>query len=129
MAIKPDNIQFLSTLPNYINIDNSSQDISISGVLLPLAVNNYTVTFTTSRNNTRFDIYGKNQNTLTKQLFSNTPFPVVYQNSSGEIARIITTYASTSITVTIQLTNNTAGVIGLISQIITISLVQYQIPY
>lgn len=127
--IKPDNIQFLSTLPNYINIANSPGTISISGTLPDTAVQDYSVTISTSRNNTRFDVYGTNQNTQTKQLFSNTTVPVNYQNSGGELANIIISYAPTQMSVTIELTNNTGSPITLINQTFGINIVQYQIPY
>lgn len=133
MSIRPDGINFLSTLPNYICLTNDSNvptgTISISGTLANGATTDYSVTISTSLNNTRFDIYGVNQNTGIKQLYSNTTFPVNYQNTGGESATLLTTYSPTSMTVTIELFNGTGGLLNLTNQNIVITIVEYQIPY
>lgn len=133
MSIRPDGINFLSALPNYICLTNDSNvptgTISISSTLANGATADYSVTIPTSLNNTRFDIYGTNQNTGIKQLYSNTTFPVNYQNAGGEAATLLTTYGSTSMTVTIELFNGTGGLLNLTSQNIVITIVEYQIPY
>src|SRR5882757_3011139 len=102
MAIRPDGINFLSTLPNYINITTDAGaptgTIAISGTIANGATVDYSVTIPTSSSNNRFDIYGTNQNTLIKQLYSNTTFPVNYQNAGGEAATLLTSYSSTSMT-------------------------------
>lgn len=133
MSIRPDGINFLSTLPNYICLTNDTDVptgiISISGTIADGSDTNYSVTIPTSTNNTRFDIYGVNQNTNVKQLYSNTGFPVNYQNAGGEKATLITLYNPSNITVTIELFNGTGGPVTLVSQNIVITIVEYQIPY
>lgn len=133
MKIRPDDISFLSTLPNYINLtfDNGSPTgtINVSGNIPDLAVQDFSVTIPTSNLNTRFDVYGVNQNTGTKQLFSNTSFPVIYQNAGGEVANVVTEYSPSSIKVTIELFNGTGAPIALVAQSIVVSIIEYQIPY
>jgi hypothetical protein len=133
MTIRPDNINFLSTLPNYISITTDDAaptgTISISGSLANGATQDYSTTISLSADSTRADIYGTNQNTLIKQLYSNTTFPVNYQNAGGEAATLLTSYSAGSVTVTIELFNGTGGLINLTSQNITVKVVEYQIPY
>lgn len=129
MAIKPDNIQFLSTLPNYINFGDVSGNITFSGSIANGVSQTYSVTLTTSRDNTRFDVYGVNQNTLKKALFSNNADPLIYQFVSSEATELIIAYAPTSMTITIEVTNNTGALINLIPQVIAVTIVQYKIPY
>lgn len=133
MAIRPDNIGFLSTLPNYIALTSDSANptgtISISGTIADGTTTDYSTIITTSANNTRFDIFGTNQNTGIKQLYSNTTFPVNYQNAGGEAAVLVASYSPGSMTVTIELFNGTGGPVILTSQNIVVTIVQYQIPY
>lgn len=133
MAIRPDNINFLSTLPNYIALTSDSGvptgTIAISGTIGAGVTKDYSTTITTSPNNTRFDIFGTNQNTGTKQLYSNTTYPVNYQNAGGESAKLVASYSPGSMTVTIELFNGTGGTVTLTSQNIVVTIVEYQIPY
>jgi len=127
--IRPDQINFLSTLPNYINIGNTPGSIVITGSIADGFSATFSTTIATSRQNNRFDVYGTNQNTNTKQLLSNTSFPVIYQRTSTEAVNSIITYGVASIQVDILVENFTGGPITLVNQTIAISVVQYEIPY
>ncbi len=129
MTIRPDNINFLSTLPAYIGIGEPTGNISISGSIADGASSNFSVTIPTSTNNTRFDVYGINQNNGTKQLLSSTNFPLIYQYVSTEIIEMEIAYASSSVTVTFTIFNFTGALINLTNQVIKINVVEYQIPF
>lgn len=129
MGIRPDGISFLSTLPNYINFDDATGSIAISGAIADGASQIFSTTISTSRNNTRFDVYGVNQNTSLKALFSNNTVPVIYQFVSLEAVNSFIGYTSTSIVVNIEVRNNTGSPINLVAQTIAVTVVQYQIPY
>lgn len=130
MGIRPDGISFLSTLPNYINFDDATGSIAISGSIAGGGTTqNFSTTIATSRSNTRFDVFGINQNTNVKALLSNNADPLIYQSAGGEVTELVITYGPTSMTVLIEVTNNTGSPINLIAQAIAITVVQYQIPY
>jgi hypothetical protein len=129
MNIRPDRINFLSTLPNYINIGNPTGTIAIGGSIADMSGQSFSVTIPTSTDNTRFDIYGTNQNTNIKQLLSNTGYPVIYQSVSTEDVTSQVTYAPGSITVQINIANNTGAGIILMTQNIAVVVVEYRIPY
>jgi hypothetical protein len=129
MSIRPDGINFLSTLPNYINIGNPTGDIVISGSIPDGGGQVFSVTISVSRQNTRSDIYGTNTNTGIKQLLSGTNFPVIYQNAGGEAVNSGVLYGVDSITVEITVENNTGSPVLLIDQTIGIQVVEYSIPY
>lgn len=127
--IKPDNINFLSTLPAYIGIGQPTGNIVISGTILNGSGQSFSITVPTSPDNTRFDVYGVNQNTNIKQLLSNTNFPLIYQYKSTEFLAQEIDYAPSSITVIFQIQNFTGSSVTLINQTIAITIVEYQIPY
>lgn len=129
MGIRPDGINFLSTLPAYINFDNAIGNIAISGTIANGASQVFSTTIPTSRNNTRFDVYGVNQNTNLKALFSNNTVPVIYQFVGLEAVNSFIDYTSTNIVVNIEVRNNTGSSINLVAQTIAVTVVQYQIPY
>lgn len=136
MNIRPDDTETDTRLPNYINISNPTGNIDISGSVASLATANFPVTITTSVDNTRCDIYGKNTATLLKQLLSTSNFLSsdvaaangIYQAISTESANMSIAQASDSVTVTFSIFNGTLGSISLVTQTITISVVEYQVP-
>lgn len=128
MNIRPDNINFLSTLPNYINIGNPTGNIVISGSILDGNGQIFSTNISTSSSNTRFDIYGLNTNTNTKQLFSGTDFPSIYQFISTENVTLSTVYNTGSISVSIEVDNFTGSTINLVNQTIAVTIVEYEIP-
>lgn len=127
--IKPDGITFLSSLPQYINVGTPTGNIVISGTVPDGTTQNFSVTIPTSTSNTRCDIYGENLNTLKKQLFSTSNYIAIYQFAGLEFTQLATSQASGSVTVTISVNNFTGGPITLTNQTITVSVVEYQIPY
>lgn len=132
MAIRPDNVQFSTLLPNYIQIiPNPTGNMDVIGNILPYT---FSFTFTAtisglSPDKTRCDLYGVNQNTGNKQLLTNTGFPSIYQNKQGEKATCFVEYGTDSITFSMTIENNTGAVAVLIDQTFALTVVQYKIPF
>ncbi len=133
MNIRPDNINFLSTLPNYINLTYDTGaptgTISVSGSIGIGATLTFSTVITTSSQNTRSDVYGVNSNTGIKQLLSNTGYPTIFQKTGAEKVNVYIDYAATSLTVSIVVVNNTGAPILLTTQSIVVTVVEYQIPF
>lgn len=137
MSIRPDRIQFSTQLPNYINIGTPIDNIVISGTVGIGATVNFSVAVSTSVNNTRCDIYGKNTTNGNKQLLSTSnyisndvaPGGGIYIHVSTELAQLLLTQANGSVTVQISIFNGTGSPVTLTTQTIIVSVVEYQIPY
>lgn len=137
MSIHPDRIQSSSQLPGYINIGTPTGDIVISGTVGVGATVNFSVVISTSVNNTRCDIYGKNTTNSNKQLLSTSNYVSndvalaggIYIHKSTELAQLSLTQSSGSVTVQISIFNGTGASVTLTTQTITISVVEYQVPY
>lgn len=132
MAIRPDDVQFSTLLPNYIQITpNPTGNMDIIGNILP---DTFSFTFTAtitglSPDKTRCDLYGVNLNTGKKQLLTNAGFPSIYENKQGERAIHSIEYGTNSVTLSITIENNTGSVAVLIDQTIALTVVQYKVPF
>jgi hypothetical protein len=137
MGLRLDQVQFASSLPNYINIGTVTGTISISGTVANSTTTNFTTSITVSNKNNRSDIYASNAANGTKQLISGSnylsndvsPGGGVYQHKSSEFIQLKTSQSSGNVSVTISVNNFTGASVTLITQTITIEVVQYMLPY
>ena len=127
--IRPDRIAFLSTLPNYINESEQTSNMAVSGTVAAAGTSSFQVVFTITANDTRNDVYAKNQNTGRKQLISNSAVFDIFQFTGLESVQIVTAITSTTLAVTLTVTNNTGAPIVLTNQTFTISVLSYKIPF
>lgn len=126
--IRPDKTQFLSELPQYLELPPVTGSLVVSGVFPSGFSQNFTANVAIQSNATRVDLYGTNQNTQKKQLLSSTGFPAIYQNAGGELAQHTIIYGVGLITWQLLITNNTASTITLINQTFALKAVCYTLP-
>lgn len=126
--LRLDKVQFFSGLDTYLNYDNITSDINISGTV----ANGNSISFSTEINytrlNTRADLYATNLNTGIKMPLTGGVRIHPYQKVSTEIASIATSYSNNTITITLLVTNNTGSSINLISQTLRIGVVLVEAP-
>lgn len=126
--LRLDKILFSSELPSYINTADSTANLTVSGSVANGATVNFTAVVTILSTTNRCDLYGTNQNTITKQLLSNTGFPAIYQNKAGENAQQQILYGTGTITYILSIFNGTGSPITLTSQVIALEVIQYSLP-
>lgn len=133
--INPDNLNLSSTLPTFINPTTSTATITISGTVANGNTKNFSasVTGNISANTFRADIYGTNNVTNTKVLLNTllVMSTVVngYSYTSSELVQIEISYSGQVATVTYSVFNGTGSSITLVNQTITLTLVEYQVPF
>ena len=133
--INPDNTYLASTLPTYVNPKTSTGTITISGVVTNNTTVNFSgsVTSSISSNTFRSDIYGTNNVTNTKVLLNT--LLVMNTNTNGysyvssEFVQLEISYSGQTATVTYSVFNGTGANITLTTQTITLTLVEYQVPF
>lgn len=128
--IKPDKTNFTSLLPPWISNGKTSVDLVLVGNTFPNGFGNtFSVTLPIQTTSDKVDMYGKNTTTGSKQLLSGSNFPSVYQNKAGELAQMRISYGTNSVTFYLDVTNNTGSSVTLFDQTITISIVEYILPF
>jgi hypothetical protein len=131
MGYRLDQIQFLSTLPQYINTGTASGVINISGAIANGATANFSVTIPLPAKNTFVDVFMTDNVTgLKTQLVSINSATLIYAYLASETVQVSLTYTRTSVQVTVSIFNGTGFTItGLIPQTITVECIEYNIPF
>lgn len=126
-----DQIQFLSTLPQYINIGNQPGTISISGAVANGATVNFSTTVPILAKNTFADVFITGSVTAKKtQIVSQNSVSLVYSYLSSESVTCFLSFAPTQLTVTVSIYNGTGfNITGLVPQTISVECIQYNIPF
>lgn len=125
-----DNLQFSSLLPNYINTDVISGNITLSGVIPDGSTVNFSTTLTLSSTTTFSDIYATGNLFLEKtQLVGNNSIDTIYSSVSTEFVQNSMTYSGNQVTIVITVNNFTGFPITLTTQSFAIEIVEYQIPF
>jgi len=126
-----DKLQFLSNLPNFINVAQETATLDVSGtvgassiLILPV------VTIKLKSASNFFTLYAYNnltgyKSTLTSigSLFYN------YSNSSSEIAEQYITVLNNVVSIHVFINNKIASPVTLIPQTYTFTAVEYQLPF
>jgi len=131
MSINLDKIIMSSLTGQYLNYDNVSEDLTISGnVAAGGGTATFTVTINYTRDNSRADVYYMRTSNNRKTLLNagNRVNSNIYSFAGFEIVDTILTYSGNSITAGFKITNNTGGIITLTTQVMTISAVIYNAP-
>lgn len=129
MGVDLDKVVFSTLTDSYVNYANPSGTITIPAVgMADGTTNNYSVTVPYTRANSRADVYflGNGLKVPANGGFRATNGTYTY--TSSELANTYITYTSSSITVTISITNFTGGPITLIAQSIGVNVVAYDAP-
>jgi hypothetical protein len=135
-SLHPDRTQFTSLLPSYINVGNTSANMTITGSIANLNVANFDAIVSTTLTNNRVDLYARNLATNVKEhlavnFFSNDTAPIggVYQHVSSEVVQYSTALVTGGIRFRVSISNFSGGTITLTDQQIQFTIVQYQLPF
>lgn len=133
--IKPDAIVYSNLTEAYLNYDRVPQSISIpADNIADGASSTYTTVIPYTRNNTRADVYLEGNNMRVPanggyRISTQLPTYTVYQYTSSETVNVSIAYGSTTITVSLVISNNTGSPITLVAQSIQASAVMYDAPF
>jgi hypothetical protein len=134
--IKPDAIVYSNLTEAYLNYATTPATIAITAAVVPDTGNAaFQGSITYTRAGTRADVYLQRTDTglkvpanAGKRISTLNPNYQVYQFRSTETVEVYIAYEATTITVTLNITNNTGASITLIPQNILMSVVQYDAP-
>lgn len=127
--IRPDKVQFASSIDTYLNYATETADITISGSLPNLAFVSFEATIPYTRVKTRADLYLRNLNNGVKRPVNGGPRQSPYIPVSSETCDQYAQYGSNTVVISLIITNNTGSTINLTPQTIRASAVFYVVPY
>jgi len=127
--LRLDQIVHTSLVDTYLNYATQKTNIGISGLVTNGSTVNFTGTIPYSRSNTRADIYARNLNTGEKRPTSGGSSESPYQYVSTETASVLVNYDGSNINITFSIFNGTGADITLITQVMEMTAVEYQVPF
>lgn len=125
-----DKIQFSSNLPNFINVQNDTTKITVSGSVL-VGATFFNGTISLSSRSNFFTLYAVDSYTGNKYAVNNIgSLYLSYANATAlDQLFLYTTFVGNNLNIFLYVVNNNAIPITLISQTYTFTAVEYQLPF
>jgi hypothetical protein len=131
MSYRYDQLQMSTTIPNFINLGVVKANLSCSGTIANGGGANFTSQSNINTFSTFNDIKLTNQNTgnCTYLTGSSVAIDNIWQYKTTETVQNSVTFIGTLVTVEISVSNNTGSSVTLVSQVYTVEIIQYQLPF
>lgn len=130
LSYRYDQLQFSTTLPNFINIATVPATLSINGTITNGNTQNFTVQPSLTTFTTFADIKLKNNNTgLATYLTNNVAIDPIWQYVSTETVQNSVSFVGSVVNIQVSVSNFTGSTITLINQTYSVEVIEYQLPF
>lgn len=127
--IRPDRLKFASFVDTFINYENPSSTLTVSGSVGAGATVNFDANIAIPRANTLFDVYAINNNTGKKMTLLAGSKHHPFQATGAENEAHSLAYTAGNLLVRLSVFNGTGAPIALTTQVWRMVAVLYDVPY